>query len=397
MSARSVPDAPGASSPCPHFPHCAACAFSGVPYGAQLRAKRERLVECLRGCPALASVPVPAVVGSPRVFGYRNQAKLAARRAGRRLLLGVYRPGTHQVVDISRCPVHQPPIPAVLDAVHRELERAAAPTYDERTGSGWLRYVLVRASAWKRSAQLILVIRGRDWRGEPELLRRLRRLRGVSSLIVNVNAAPGNVILGERFITVQGDPALVERIGGLHLRSSPGAFLQANVGTARRLYEQVLRWADPQPEDVAVDLYCGVGALSFYLAGTARQVIGIEESPIAVRDANQNIRLNGYHNVRFVAAPSAEGLRRVAATHPRIDCITLNPPRKGVDVETRITIAACAPARVVYVSCDPGTLARDLGWLAEHGYAITALQPYDLLPQTEHVETVALLRRTDRA
>jgi 23S rRNA (uracil1939-C5)-methyltransferase len=362
-------------------------------YGDQLRAKHERLARALADYPSLAALAVPAVIGSPRLFGYRNQAKLVARRAGRGVLLGVYRPGTHQVIDVSACPVHHPAINAVLASVREAVERQRAPLFDERTGSGWLRYVVVRSSAWKRTAQVILVVRDRDWPGERELVRRVQRARGVSSVVLNVNPSAGNVIFGDRFIAGTRSGNLPERIGGIILTSSPGAFLQANLGSARRIYERVLRWADPGPEETAVDLYAGVGAITFQLAAGARLVIGIEESPIAAADAMRNVRLNGYHNVRIIAAGAAAGLTQVAQQRTAIDLLTLNPPRKGADAACRGAIVASAPARVVYVSCDPHTLARDLDWFTAHGYRVDALQPFDLLPQTEHVETVALLRR----
>lgn len=362
-------------------------------YGAQLDAKQRRVIDALAAYPRLAGIAVPSVIGSTRLFGYRNQVKLVARQARRGVLLGVYRPGTHEVVDIASCPVHQPPINSVLDGVRAALEHAQAPIYDERSAAGWLRYVVVRSSAWKKTTQVILVVRDRTWAGEGPLLRRVGRLRGVSSVVLNVNATPGNVILGEHFIAATRDTALLDRVGGLKLANSAGVFLQANLAASRRVYEQVLRWADPQPDDTAVDLYAGVGAISFYLASQARLVLGVEASGRAVLDAKKNIRLNGYHNVRFIAAPASEGLARIAAEQPRIDLVTLNPPRQGADAATRGAIAACSADRVVYVSCDPDTLARDLDWFTGHGLAVAALQPYDFLPQTEHVETVALLRR----
>jgi 23S rRNA (uracil1939-C5)-methyltransferase len=384
---------PSERSRCPHYPQCAGCSLSGTAYGAQLRLKQARAIDAVAAYPRLAGLEVHEIIGSPRVFGYRNQAKLVAHRTRRGVVFGVYRPGTHDVVDAAACPVYQPPIPAVLTAVRDAVERAAAPIYDPRRGIGWLRYVLVRSSAWKKTAQLILVVRDRSWAGEAALLRRLRRVRGVSSVVLNLNPTTGNVILGRTFIGASHETALLERVGGLCLRSSAGAFLQANIAAVRRVYQQALAWADPQPDDTAVDLYAGVGAISFHLAGRARLVIGVEASRVAVLDAQRNIRLNGYHNVRFVAAAAADGLTQAAAQLEQVDLITLNPPRKGADDACRAAIAACAPSRIVYVSCDPATLARDLDWFGAHGYATVALQPYDLLPQTEHVECVALLRR----
>jgi len=382
-----------AAAVCPHAPECVGCALIGTPYGRQLERKRERVLAALAEYPRLAAVAVGAMVGSPRVFGYRNQAKLVVRRAGRGLLLGLYRPGTHQVVDITGCAVHQPLITSVLTAARAALEAADVPVYDERDGSGWLRYVVVRTSAWQRSAQIILVVRDRTWRGEQALLTRLRRVRGVISVALNPNDTRGNVIFGPRFVAVTHEAALLERVGGLKLTSRAGAFLQANIAVARRVYDRVLHLAAPQPDEIAVDLYAGVGAISFFLAGAAKQVFGVEASPLAVLDAKENIRLNGYHNVRFRAAPAAEGLAQLAAGLPRLDLITLNPPRKGADDATRAAIVAAAPTRLVYVSCEPGTLARDLDWFAERGWRIDRVDPFDMLPQTDHVECVALATR----
>lgn len=386
---RSVPDVP-----CPHYPHCAGCALIGTPYGEQLRRKAETVRAALAGHDVLRAVPVEEIVGSPRAFGYRNQAKLVARRTRTELLLGVYEPGTHRVVDISGCPVHHPIIAVVLRAVRAAIERHEISTYDERVGTGWLRYVLVRASLAHKSAQVILVANGRNARYERALAQALRRARYVRSVVLNLNASAGNVILGTSYIAMTQETALIERVGPLRLKSHAGAFLQANIQAARRLYERAVSWADPSATDTAVDLYAGVGAISFYLGARARRVYGIEESEIAVRDAKENIRLNGFHNVRFFAGRTADVLPGLLPEIGPVDLVTLNPPRKGADASTCATIVDCAPRRIVYVSCDPATLARDLAWFAVHGYGTVRIQPFDLLPQTEHVECVALLEHS---
>jgi 23S rRNA (uracil1939-C5)-methyltransferase len=378
---------------CPHDPDCVGCAFVGLAYGEQLARKRRRVVDELAAYPSLAHLDVPSTVGSPRPFGYRNQAKLVARRARRGLLFGIYRPGTHQVVDISRCPVHQPLINDTLAALRFAVLRHEVPIHDERTGEGWLRYVVLRTSAWKRCAQVILVVRDRNFPGEKKFLESVRRIRGVRSVVLNVNVSSGNVILAGDFVAITRENALIERVGGLELKSRAGSFLQANIQVARRIYEHVLDRADPAPDDVAVDLYAGVGAISFCLATRARIVYGVEESALAVLDAKENIRLNGFHNVRFTSEPAGQGLARLVATVGQVDLVTLNPPRKGADEPTRAAIVSAAPRRIVYVSCNPTTLARDLDWFAAHAYRTTALQPFDLLPQTDHVECVAVLER----
>lgn len=388
-----APPTDPAAPRCPHAPACVGCALIGTAYTRQLALKRERVVAALGAHARLATVPIGEMSGSPRVFGYRNQAKLVVRQTRRGLLFGVYRPGTHQVVDISQCAVHDPRINRVLAGVRQAAESTGAPVYDERSGSGWLRYVVVRTAAWTHSAQVILVVRDRGWSGETALLGRVRRLPSVRSVVLNLNRSPGNVILGERFIGVTREQSLMERIGGLTLTSRAGAFLQANISVARKVYERVLALADPQPDTMAVDLYCGVGAISFYLASRAQQVFGVEEAPQAIVDAKMNIRINGFHNVRFLGAPAAAGMTQLAETLPGIDLVTLNPPRKGADEATRVAIARAAPRRIVYVSCDPTTLARDLDWFATRGWRTARVDPFDMLPQTEHVECVAVMDR----
>ena len=384
---------PARPAPCPHYPHCAGCPLIGRPYGEQLALKQQRVIEALAAFPRLADVGVPPVVGSPQVFGYRNQAKLVVRRARRGVLLGIYRPGSHQVVDISECPVHHPLIRPVLEAVAGAIERFDISVYDERSQTGLLRYVVVRASSWTKSVQVILVTHAQTVPNQREVVRALLRVRGVRSVVQNVNPEPGNVIFGRQFLPWTRDHALVERIDFLKLTTHAGAFLQANVGVARKLYRQALAWAAPAADETCVDLYCGVGALAFYLATQARHVVGIEESAVAVTDAKANIRMNGYHNVRFQCGSVAAVLPEVVARLGPIAIVTLNPPRKGAEAATRAAIVACAPRRVVYVSCEPATLARDLDWFADHHYRTTSVQPFDMMPQTEHVECVALLER----
>jgi 23S rRNA (uracil1939-C5)-methyltransferase len=375
--------------PCPHFPNCVGCALIGNPYGEQLRRKRERVRVALGQYPSLSALDVPEVVGSPRAFGYRNQVKLVVRRARRGLLLGIYRPGTHQVVDIRHCPVHHPLVTPVIDAVAQIVDHYEIPAYDERTFSGTLRYVVVRVSTWAKTAQVILVTRERFLPHARDIVRALRRVRGVRSVVQNINAEPGNAIFGPQYVPLTPQTALIERVDFLKLKTHAGAFLQANVAVARKLYVQALQWATPQADATCVDLYCGIGALTFYLATAAKHVVGIEESLIAVADAKENVRLNGFHNVRFHCGRVAETLPALAQGLPRLDVLTLNPPRKGADAPTRAAIVAATPARIVYISCEPTTLARDLDWFAAHGYRTIHLQPFDLLPQTEHVECVA--------
>jgi 23S rRNA (uracil1939-C5)-methyltransferase len=366
----------------------------GRGYGEQLRFKREKVREALSAFERLAAIEVPEVIGSPDAFGYRNQAKLVVRRTRRGVLLGVYKPGTHQVADVRHCAAHHPLIEPVLEAVAGIVEELDIPAYDERDHSGCLRYVVVRVAVWNRTAQVILVTKTKTLPHVRQIVRALQRVRGVVSVVQNINPEPANVILGPTFIPLTKVDSLLDKIGPFKFRTRPGAFLQANIGVARRIYRQTAEWIAPGADEVVVDLYCGAGALTFHLAATAKLAVGIEESPVAVIDAKANVRFNGISNARFHVGDAGEVLPALCATMGKVDVITLNPPRSGASEATRAAIVTASPARIGYVSCDPRTLARDLDWFADHGYEPTNLQPFDLLPQTEHVECVAVMRHT---
>jgi 23S rRNA (uracil1939-C5)-methyltransferase len=380
---------PEPAAPCPHFPRCAGCPWIGVPYPDQLARKELRVREAIAGFPALAGAPILPVRPAPRVFGYRSVVKLVARRVRGELRLGVYRRGTHHVADARRCAAQHPLANAVLARLATLAARLDVPTYDERTRAGWLRYVLVRVGA--RKAHVVLVVRDRSFRRERELIAALRGVRGVAGVALNLNDDPGNAILGERFVAESGARTLAERMFGFEVESHAGSFLQANPRAARAAWARVIGLADVSPGDRAIDLFCGVGAVSLALAREGALVDGIDASEAAIGDARANATRNGVRGARFSAGDAGAALRERVAAGARVDLVTLNPPRRGAGAVVCEAIAALRPRRVVYMSCDPGTLARDLADLAARGYATLRIEPYDFLPHTEHVEAVALV------
>ncbi len=346
--------------------------------------------------PSLRDACIEDVIGSRDLFGYRNVAKLAVRAGrGGRLRAGVYAPGSHRLVDAERCAVQHPGLTEIVVAALEEAARLGIEAYDERRGTGELRYLVARYSAWMRRALLVLVSARTDDRALRELCRRLvHRCHSLGGVVVNHNGDRGNVVLGRRFATLRPPAELVERIGFLKLRVSPASFLQSNVWTARRIYEKALEWAAPGAADRVVDLFCGIGPLSLYLATGAKEVVGVEESAAAIRDARSNARRNGFHNARFEEGRAEEALPRIRTRLGRASVVTLNPTRKGASPGALEEIALMEPRRIVYVSCDAATLARDLDRLAGLGYRAIRLQPFDMLPQTDHVEVVALVERS---
>lgn len=380
--------------PCPHYPACYSCPFVQFPYRQQLEKKREIVANALAAYPALTTIPVPALVPSQRQFGYRVRVKLAVRRVRGNVLIGLYIPETHKVADVSGCPVHPEPINRVVQFLKQAIEQLGIVPYDEVHDTGQLRYIDARYSLWQRRVLLTLVTRHMDFPPARDLTRELtRRFPFISGIVQNINDKPGNVIWGERFRPLWGRDSLLERIGPLNLRIPVNAFEQANPPVARKLYEMVLEWAGLKGEEIALDLYCGIGPIALYLASRAKLVVGIDDNESAINVAKENARRNGYHNTRFFAGDAAEKLQETAATLARTDLVVVNPPRKGLSPEAFAALVTIKVPKLLYVSCDPVTLARDLERFSQEKYMTRRVQPFDMIPLTDQVETVALLER----
>ncbi len=380
--------------PCPHYPACYGCPLIELPYPEQLIRKQRTLARALASYPALAHLEVPPVVPSPHRLGYRARVKLVVRKAKEEILVGLYMPGSHRVVDVSSCPVHPPAVNRVVRYLKKQIQKLGITPYDEKRDSGQLRYLDLRYSFWRREVLLTLITRHSDLPQVRELVRSLqRRFPFIVGIVQNINEERGNVIWGERFRPLAGRDALMERIGFLRLKFPAGVFSQANPPMARKIYETVVQWAELKGEETVLDLYCGVGPLSLYLATAARLVWGIDENFMAIAAAKENARGNGFHNCRFFAGDVAEKVGEAKLTLPSLSLVVLNPPRKGIHPEALEKISALQVPKLIYVSCDPQTLARDLNRLAQRGYHPLRVQPFDMFPQTEEVETVGLLEK----
>jgi len=382
------------TAPCPHFPDgCAAgCRWIDVPYPEQLKRKQQIVSRALAAYPSLHDIEVPGVVPSPRRLGYRARIKLVARRAKGETLAGLYLPQSHHVVDISSCPVHPEPVNRVVQQLKREIQRLGIAPYDERSDTGDLRYLDIRYSFWSREIALTLVTRRAAFRRGNDLARALKKRFGfISGVVQNINEDPGNVIWGPRSRSLAGRDTVIERIGPWKLRLPVGVFSQANPAVARKIYEKVEALAALSGQETVLDLYCGVGPISLYLARSARLIWGVDESALSIATAKQNARMNGIANCRFFAASIVEKLEEAKRDLEPVDLVVVNPPRKGVQPEAMAALLSLQPQRIIYVSCEPATLARDLDRLIAGGYRATALQPFDMFPQTENVETVASL------
>lgn len=360
----------------------------------QLEKKRDIVVQALRTSPNLSAVQVPPLIASPYQFGYRTRVKLAVRRIAGKVVIGLYRPETHDVVDTSRCPIHPEPVNDIIQFLKEAIEKLDIVPYDEIRDTGQLRYIDIRYSIWQKQAVVTLVTRHMHFPQARELSFQIGRYCPfVTGLVQNIHDKPGNVIWGERFHPLRGRDTLLERIGPFRIIVPVNAFSQVNPPVARRIYETAFEWLEMTGQEIALDLYCGIGPISLYLATRAKLVIGIDDNEGAINVAKQNARKNGYHNCRFFAGDAAEKLRETALSLPQIDVAIANPPRKGLSPTALKAVVTANPQKLVYVSCDPVTLVRDLDLLSKEGYGLKKIQPFDMFPQTEQVETLACLVR----
>jgi 23S rRNA (uracil1939-C5)-methyltransferase len=390
----SAPEQDSYTPACPHYPRCIGCPLINLPYPEQLAKKRETVVRALAAYASLSRFEVPPVIASPQRLGYRSRIKLVVRSRKGEVAAGLYVPGSHHVVDISSCPVHPRPVNQVLQYLKKKIQELGVVPYDERNDSGDLRYLDFRYSFARRELSVTFVTRHASFPQGGALARSLQhRFPFVVGVIQNVNDQKGNVIWGKSFNTLAGRDTILERFGDFKLVYPAGVFSQANPFTARKLYERVFEMAQLVGGECVLDLYCGVGPISLYLASAAREVWGVDDSELSIATAKQNARRNGVGNCRFIAGDVAETLARFIQDFPQVDLLIINPPRKGVQPAAMERIESMATPRIIYVSCNPQSQARDLARLVQGGYALRSLQPFDMFPQTEEVETVALLEK----
>lgn len=374
---------------CPHYPACGGCDFRHISYEEELEAKRRRVEDALCRVGG-AVVPVEEIIGGEAVDGYRNKVQFPVSPEG---LAGFYRARSHEVVPALDCRLQAPQAGAAAGAVEGYLREFGVRAYDERTRRGLLRHIYVRTNREGR-ALVCLAVNGEELPHEEELVRRIRAAcPDTAGIVLNVNTRDTNVVLGETYRTLWGEDALEDVLCGLTFRLSVPSFYQVNREQAERLYKKAAEFAGLTGRETVLDLYCGAGTITLTLAGGAGRVIGAEIVPEAVENARENASANGVTNAEFFCGDAGDVAKRLAAERLRPDVVVVDPPRKGLDAEVVPVIASMEPERIVYVSCDPGTLARDVKRFAGCGYRASRAAAVDLFPRTRHVETIVLLQR----
>jgi len=377
---------------CGHTGACQGCSLIAMAYQAQLRFKEVKVRAALAGHPSLKGTEVQPVWAAAQPLGYRTNAKLVMGKERGQIKIGLYRRGTHEVVDIGDCPLHHPLINRIVAVVREEVARQEIFIYNPDKKRGLLRYLVVKVSPSHNKAMVTFVTAEKNFREVTHLAKWLqKKVPEVVSVQQNVNPTEGNAVFGRDTLRILGTPDLLDQVGDIRLRIAPASFFQVNNEQAARIYALVRQWANLSRQETAVDLYCGIGGIALHLAADAGRVIGIESVEEAVRNAKENARMNGVANCTFVAGDAAELIEDLGAHLQPGSVAVLNPPRGGCERQVLEVLAGLQPRTIIYVSCSPETLARDLDILAGLGYRTAEIQPIDMFPQTPHVESVARL------
>ncbi len=377
---------------CPLAGRCGGCQYRHMTYEEELRAKRQRVQDALTRVGGV-SLELPQVLGAEDPLRYRNKVQFPVAQEKRGLAVGYYRARSHDVLDVADCLLQPEAVTTLRRAFKGWMERYRVPAYDEGTRQGLIRHLYVRTNQ-AGEALCCVVANGARLPHAPELVQALRQAApALAGLVLNTNTKDTNVILGPSYRTIWGRDFLEERLCGMTFRLSVPSFFQINRAQTERLYAQALEFAGLTGRETVLDLYCGIGTISLALAQRAGQVIGAEIVPEAVQDAQANAARNQVDNARFLCGDAGEAAFQLAAEGVRPQVICVDPPRKGLAPEVPEILASMAPERIVYVSCDPATLARDVKRFGELGYPVVKAQAVDLFPRTAHVETVVLLSK----
>lgn len=372
---------------------CGGCQLQALSYDQQLAFKEKKVRGHLERIGGFRNIPMESIVGMSEQYHYRNKAQFpVGRNKEGKIVTGFYAGRTHSIIDNRDCALGVPQNKEVLDRVISHMEKYNISPYDEITGKGLVRHILVRFGFYTGELMVCLILNGKSLPMEEKLVESLREIPGMSSISININRQRNNVILGERLRLLWGKPYITDRIGDITYQISPLSFYQVNPRQTQKLYAKALEYADLHGEETVWDLYCGIGTISLFLARQAKFVRGVEIIPAAIENARENARINNIENVEFFVGKAEEVLpEEYNKNGIYADVIVVDPPRKGCDSQLLETMIEMQPKKIVYVSCDSATLARDLKYLCQEGYELVKVCPVDQFGGTVHVETVCLL------
>jgi 23S rRNA (uracil1939-C5)-methyltransferase len=379
-----------AEPPCPVYKQCGGCQLQHLSYDGQLRAKQKHVKEVMARIGKLENVIVHPVIGMKDPWRYRNKAQVPVGEREGGLVAGFYQERSHEIIDMDACLIQQEMNDAVVRTVKKICEKYRIPAYNEVTHKGVLRHIMARYGAATQEVMVVLITRTAELPHKKKIVQEIiESVPNVKSIIQNINPKRTNVIMGDETKVLWGAEYIYDYIGDIKFAISARSFYQVNPEQTKVLYEKALAYAQLTGEETVIDAYCGIGTISLFLAKKAKKVYGVEVVPEAIEDAKRNAALNSITNVEFAVGEAEAVIPKWYEQGIRADCIVVDPPRKGCDETLLQTIIAMKPKRVVYVSCNPATLARDLRILEDGGYQTIEVQPVDMFPHTAHVECVS--------
>lgn len=385
------------SGKCPYFKKCGGCQYINLSYEEQLKKKEQTVSRYLKDIAVSQHIKIDSIIGSESPYNYRNKVHSVFGRDGKgKVVRGIYKEDSHKIVDIKECLLEDKTADAIIEEVKRLLPSFKYKVFDEDTGFGWLRHVLVRKGG-SSEYMLVLVTSSVPFPGKNNFVKAIRtKFPEISTIVQNINDKRTSMILGDRNIVCYGKGFIEDELLGLTFRISPNSFYQVNPHQTSKLYKKAIEYAGDISSKTVIDTYCGTGTIGMCMAEKAKKVIGIELNPSAVRDAISNAKANNIKNIEFIKADATKWMQEYQGKIKENGddyVLVMDPPRSG-STEEFITAASNAGIKhIVYVSCSPETLSRDLKSFIKKKYSVVEITPVDMFPWTEHVETVCLLSK----
>ncbi|MBE6790802.1 MAG: 23S rRNA (uracil(1939)-C(5))-methyltransferase RlmD [Ruminococcaceae bacterium] len=376
--------------PCPVAKKCGGCQLTNMPYEQQLKYKQTTEIKLLG-----SFGHVDEIIGIESPFHYRNKVQAAfGKTKGGMIISGVYQSSTHNIVKVDSCLIEDEKADRIIVTIRELLKSFKLTVYNDRTGTGFLRHVLIKRAFGTGEIMVVLVTGTAEFKSKNNFCKALLKEHPeITTIVQNINNNFTSLVLGDRQIVLYGDGYIVDELLGYKFRISPKAFYQVNYKGTEILYGKALEFADISENDVVIDAYSGVGTIGIIASGKAKSVISVELNKDAVKDAKINADLNKLKNIRFFCADATEFLLAAAEENEKIDVVMMDPPRAGSTVAFMKSVCKLSPKKVVYISCNPETLARDLLYFSRNGYKVKKIQPVDMFPHTKHIETVVLLSK----
>lgn len=380
--------------PCPIFNQCGGCQLQHLTYEGQLHYKQNQVENALSRIGGLDNVNVHPIIGMDDPWRYRNKAQVPVGEGKDGLVAGFYQRGSHRIINMEACLIQEEANDHVISTVKSIADSLGIHAYDEKRNRGVLRHIIAKYGKQTNEVMVVIITRTKDLPHKKQLIEHITaHIPNVKSIVHNVNPKRTNVIFGDETNVIWGEPYIYDFIGDVKFAISARSFYQVNPVQTKILYDKALEYADLSGDETVIDAYCGIGTISLFLAKRARKVYGVEIIADAIADANRNATLNDIHNAEFVVGQAEKIIPKWHEQGIQADVIVIDPPRKGCDEALLNTLIAMKPKRIVYVSCNPATLARDLRTLEDGGFQTKEIQPVDMFPHTSHVEAIALIQR----